>query len=68
MKLFACVCFGDGDFGTFLEKVPPYYHYEITGLQGISRDLYEATNIEGANFFDKFRFIILPLLKFFICE
>lgn len=35
----------------------------IAGLMSISPDYYEAANIDGANFWQKFRFITLPLLK-----
>jgi len=35
----------------------------IAGLMSISPDYYEAANIDGANFLQKFRFITLPLLK-----
>ena len=35
----------------------------IAGLMSISPDYYEAANIDGANFWEKFRLITLPLLK-----
>lgn len=35
----------------------------IAGLMSISPDYYEAANIDGANFWQKFRLITLPLLK-----
>lgn len=35
----------------------------IAGLMSISPDYYEAANIDGANFWQKFCFITLPLLK-----
>jgi len=35
----------------------------IAGLMSISPEYYEAASIDGANFFQKFRFITLPLLK-----
>jgi raffinose/stachyose/melibiose transport system permease protein len=35
----------------------------IAGLMSISPDYYEAANIDGANFWQKFRSITLPLLK-----
>jgi multiple sugar transport system permease protein len=35
----------------------------IAGLQGISRDLYEASAIEGAGAVRQFRHITVPLLK-----
>ncbi|MCS7053852.1 MAG: sugar ABC transporter permease [Ignavibacterium sp.] len=34
----------------------------IAGLQNIPEELYEAADIEGANAFQKFRFITLPML------
>lgn len=38
----------------------------IAGLNAISETYYEAADIDGASFFDKFRFITLPLLKLVI--
>ncbi len=35
----------------------------LAGLQGIPKDLYEAATIDGANTWQKFRFVTLPLLK-----
>ncbi|MDR3595194.1 sugar ABC transporter permease [Clostridium sp.] len=35
----------------------------IAGLMSISPDYYEAANIDGANFWQKFRLITLPLLQ-----
>lgn len=35
----------------------------LAGLQSISVDLYEASEIDGANKWDKFRYITLPSLK-----
>ncbi|TCS40353.1 carbohydrate ABC transporter permease [Reinekea marinisedimentorum] len=35
----------------------------LAGLQGISKDLYEAASIDGANGWHKFRFITLPGLR-----
>jgi multiple sugar transport system permease protein len=35
----------------------------LAGMQGIAEDLYEAAAVDGANPWDKFRFITLPLLK-----
>lgn len=35
----------------------------LAGLQGISDDLYEAASIDGANAWQKFRHVTLPLLK-----
>ena len=34
----------------------------IAGLQGISKDLYEAATVDGANAWQKFRKITLPML------
>lgn len=38
----------------------------LAGLQSIPKDLYEAARIDGANIFQQFRFITIPLLKPFI--
>lgn len=35
----------------------------LAGIQGISTDLYEAASIDGANVFQKFRYITIPGLK-----
>lgn len=35
----------------------------LAGLQGIPDDLYEASSIDGANRWDDFRFITLPMLR-----
>ncbi len=35
----------------------------LVGLQAIPRDLYEASAIDGANRFETFRFITIPLLR-----
>ncbi|KKR04387.1 MAG: Binding-protein-dependent transport system inner membrane component [Candidatus Uhrbacteria bacterium GW2011_GWF2_39_13] len=35
----------------------------LAGLQGISEELYEAANIDGASVFQKFRHITLPMLR-----
>jgi multiple sugar transport system permease protein len=35
----------------------------LAGLQGIQEDLYEAAKIDGANGFDRFRYITIPLLR-----
>lgn len=35
----------------------------LAGLQGIPKDLYEAASIDGANAWQKFRYITLPSLK-----
>lgn len=37
--------------------------YFMSGLQAIPHELYEAADIDGANIFQKFRVITLPLLK-----
>ncbi|MDA3822190.1 MAG: sugar ABC transporter permease, partial [Bacteroidales bacterium] len=34
----------------------------LAGLQGIPRQLYEASDIDGANMFHKFRYITIPML------
>jgi len=34
----------------------------LAGLQGISQDLYEAAEVDGANWFDSLRFITVPML------
>jgi len=36
----------------------------LAGLQGVPSDLYEAARVDGANTFQCFRYITLPLLKF----
>jgi multiple sugar transport system permease protein len=41
---------------------PLYMVSLLAGLQGIPRDLYEASGIDGANEFDKFRYITIPQL------
>ena len=35
----------------------------LAGLESIPREYYEAARIDGANAFDEFRYITLPLLK-----
>lgn len=35
----------------------------LAGLQDISEDLYEASSIDGANIWQQFRFITLPMLR-----
>lgn len=35
----------------------------LAGLQDIPEDLYEASSIDGANIFQQFRFITLPMLR-----
>lgn len=37
--------------------------YFITGLTGINREMYEAASIDGANVFQRFYYITIPLLK-----
>lgn len=37
--------------------------YYLSGLQQIPEELYESADIDGANSFQKFRYITLPLLK-----
>jgi arabinosaccharide transport system permease protein len=37
--------------------------YYLSGLQAIPRELYEASEIDGAGAFSKFRYITFPLLK-----
>ena len=41
---------------------PLYMVSLLAGLQGIPKDLYEASGIDGANEFDKFRYITVPQL------
>ncbi len=42
----------------------PYYMVTIlAGLQGISKDYYEAATLDGCNGFQKFRYITLPQIK-----
>lgn len=40
-----------------------YFVILLTGLSGISEELYEAASIDGATKFQRVRFITLPLLK-----
>lgn len=35
----------------------------LAGLQGINGDLYEAATIDGANVWQKFRFVTMPMLR-----
>jgi multiple sugar transport system permease protein len=42
---------------------PLYMVSLLAGLQGISRDLYEAASIDGANAFQKFRHVTIPQLR-----
>jgi len=37
--------------------------YFLSGLQSISEEIYEAADIDGANSWDKFRYITIPSLK-----
>lgn len=37
--------------------------YFMTGLTGINQDMYEAASIDGANVFQRFFYITIPLLK-----
>ena len=37
--------------------------YFLSGLKGIDTEYYEAASIDGANAWQKFRFITMPLLK-----
>src|SRR5699024_10269521 len=37
--------------------------YFLAGLQNIPNELYEASEIDGASIFQKFRYITLPMLK-----
>ena len=37
--------------------------YNLSGLQQIPEDLYEASTIDGASSWQKFKYITLPLLK-----
>ncbi|MEO5614332.1 MAG: sugar ABC transporter permease, partial [Cypionkella sp.] len=41
---------------------PLYMVSLLAGLQGIPKDLYEAAGIDGANEFQKFRYITIPQL------
>ncbi len=37
--------------------------YFLSGLKGIDTSLYESAEIDGANGWEKFRYITIPLLK-----
>lgn len=37
--------------------------YYLSGLQQIPEDLYESATVDGANAFQQFRYVTLPLLK-----
>jgi ABC-type sugar transport system permease subunit len=43
--------------------VPLFSIIFLAGLQGIPDDLYDASKVDGASSFQRFRWIILPLLK-----
>lgn len=40
-----------------------YMVMNLAGLQGISPDLYEAASLDGANSFQKFRYVTIPQLE-----
>ena len=50
-------------FANIWAGYPLYMVSLLAGLQGISRELYEAAGIDGATAFQKFRFITIPQLK-----
>ena len=50
-------------FANIWAGYPLYMVSLLAGLQGISKDLYEAAGIDGASAFQKFRFITIPQLK-----
>ena len=39
-----------------------YMLFYIAGLQGIGEEYYEAADLEGANYFQRLRYITIPLL------
>jgi len=49
-------------FANIWAGYPLYMVSLLAGLQGISRDLYEAAGIDGANELQKFRYITIPQL------
>lgn len=49
-------------FANIWAGYPLYMVSLLAGLQGISKDLYEAAGIDGANEFQKFRYITIPQL------
>lgn len=49
-------------FANIWAGYPLYMVSLLAGLQGIPKDLYEAAGIDGANEFQKFRFITIPQL------
>ena len=50
-------------FANIWAGYPLYMVSLLAGLQGISKELYEAAGMDGANAFQKFRFITIPQLK-----
>jgi multiple sugar transport system permease protein len=50
-------------FANIWAGYPLYMVTLLAGLQGIPRDLYEAAGIDGANAFQKLRYITIPQLK-----
>jgi multiple sugar transport system permease protein len=49
-------------FANIWAGYPLYMVSLLAGLQGIPKDLYEAAGIDGANAFQKFRYITIPQL------
>lgn len=49
--------------GTLWQKVGYNMVIYLAGLQGISPELHEAATIDGANTWQRFRFVTLPLLR-----
>ncbi|MBB3464398.1 carbohydrate ABC transporter permease [Rhizobium sp. BK377] len=49
-------------FANIWAGYPLYMVSLLAGLQGIAKDLYEAAGIDGANEFQKFRYITIPQL------
>src|SRR5690606_19119955 len=37
--------------------------YFLAGLQNVPKELYESADIDGANVFEKFRYVTIPFLK-----
>jgi multiple sugar transport system permease protein len=50
-------------FANIWAGYPLYMVSLLAGLQGISKDLYEAAGIDGANELQKFRYVTIPQLK-----
>lgn len=50
-------------FANIWAGYPLYMVSLLAGLQGIPKDLYEAAGIDGADEFQKFRYITIPQLK-----